>query len=329
MTVATHIEKPDRKAGTTAALTEGKWFGLIGLPVILLAIAAAAGPFLGGYYLFVLTFAGVYAIVAVGNNLLLSHAGLVSLGQGGLLCFGAYAAGFAMRAGIPWYGALPISMTVAGLVGLAVGLPALRLSGHYLALVTLAFALASEELIIVLQEYTGGVSGMPVTSGVASPLVNYEVLAGLLCLLLISQNLLLSSRLGRSLRLVRDSERAAAAAGINVAGTKLIAFVYSGVLAGIAAPFFVSATQYLTPGMFDLWLSVNLLVAVVLGGMNRPLAAAAGAIFIAVLIQVSASYHGLAPIIFGSCVLLFLLTTRGSALGVLQNLTTRLRSALR
>jgi branched-chain amino acid transport system permease protein len=218
-------------------------------------------------------------------------------------------------------------MAAAGLVGFAVGLPALRLSGHYLALVTLAFALASEELIIVLQEYTGGVSGMAVTRGIASTLLNYEVIVGVLCFLLVSQNLLLQGRLGRILHLVRDSERAAAASGINVAATKLVAFTYSGVLAGIAGPFFVSATQYLTPSMFDLWLSVNVLVAVVLGGMNRPLGAAAGAIFIAVLIQLSTSYQGLAPIVFGSCVLLFLLGTRGSALKGLQALFGRLRGA--
>lgn len=330
MTVMARIEEPDRSETArpvAQVVAPSGTMRLIGIPVMIAAVAAAAGPFLGGYHLFVLTFAGIYAIVAIGNNLLLGHAGLVSLGQGGLLAFGAYAAGFAMQAGIPWYGAMPVSMAVAGLVGLAVGLPALRLSGHYLALVTLAFALASEELIIVLQEFTGGVSGMPVTRGVAPPLVNYEMIVLVLCLLLVSQNLLLQGRLGRALHLVRDSERAAAASGINVAGTKLLAFVYSGVLAGIAGPFFVSATQYLTPSMFDLWLSVNLLVAVVLGGMNRALGAAAGAVFIAVLIQLSTSYQGLAPIIFGSCVLLFLLVTKGSGLKVLQSLVARLRGA--
>jgi branched-chain amino acid transport system permease protein len=328
MTAAVRIEAPATRGVNSPAPQESRstrlvW--LVGLPLALAAAAAAIGPFLGGYHLFVLTFAGVYAIVAVGNNLLLGHAGLVSLGQGGLLAVGAYAAGFAMRAGIPWYGALPISMAIAGFVGFAVGLPALRLSGHYLALVTLAFALAAEELIIVLQEYSGGVSGMPVTRGIAGPLLNYEAIVVVLGILLVSQNLLLQGRLGRILHLVRDSERAAAAAGINVAGTKLLAFTYSGVLAGAAGPFFVSATHYLTPSMFDLWLSVNLLVAVVLGGMNRPLGAAAGALFIAVLIQLSTSYQGLAPIIFGSSVLLFLLATRGSGLKGLQALAGRLR----
>jgi len=303
-------------------------FGLaIVLPIALAALAASAGPLIGGYYLYVLTFAGIYAIVAVGNNLLLSHAGLVSLGQGSLLAVGAYAAGFSMRWGIPWYGTLPIAMAAAGLVGFVIGLPALRLSGHYLALVTLAFALAAEELIIVLQEYTGGVSGMPVTSGVAGTLLNYEVIIVVLCGLLVSQHLLLSGRFGRALHLVRDSERAAASSGINVAGSKLLAFTYSGVLAGIAGPLFVSATQYLTPSMFDLWFSVNILVAVVLGGMNRPLGAAAGAVFVAVLIQLSATYQGLASIIFGTCVLLFLSFTRGSGLRSIKFMALRLRGA--
>jgi branched-chain amino acid transport system permease protein len=318
MTVAADMVRSTAPAAhSNGAASLGR---LIGMPILLAAAAALAGPFLGGYYLFVLTFAGVYAIAAIGNNLLLSHAGLVSLGQGGLVAVGAYAAGFAMRAGVPWYGALPISVAAAGLVGFIVGLPALRLSGHYLALVTLAFALAAEELIIVLQEYTGGVSGMPVTRGVADQLMNYELIVLVICLLLISQNLLLMGRMGRTLHLVRDSERAAAAAGINVSKTKLLAFTYSGMLAGVAGPFFVSATQYLTPSMFDLWFSVNVLVAVVLGGMNRPLYAAAGAVFVAVLLQLSTSYQGLASIIFGTSVILCLLVTRGAGLKRLRAL---------
>jgi branched-chain amino acid transport system permease protein len=298
----------------------------IWLPIAIAVLAAAAGPFLGGYVLYVLTFAGVYAIVSLGNNLLLGHAGLVSLGQGALLAFGAYAAGFAFRAGVPWYGSIPIGMAAAGTVGFIIGLPALRLSGHYLALVTLAFALATEEIIIVFQEYTGGVSGMAVSGGIASPLVNYEVTVALLCVLLLSQHFLLKGRFGRALHLVRDSERAAAATGVNIAGTKLLAFTYSGVLAGMAGPLFVSATQYLTPSMFDLWVSVNVLAAVVLGGMNRPVGAAIGAIFVAVVLQLSTAYQGLASIIFGTCLLLFLLFVRGATLRTLSRLLAYLRA---
>lgn len=289
-------------------------------PLGVALVAAALGPFLGGYVLYVLTFAGAYAIVSLGNNLLLGHAGLVSLGQGALMAFGAYAAGFALRAGVPWYGAIPIGMLAAGTVGFIVGLPALRLSGHYLALVTLAFALATEEIIIVFQEYTGGVSGMPVAVGVPSPLLNYEVTVALLALLVVSQHFLLQGRFGRALHLVRDSERAAAAAGISIAGMKLLAFTYSGLLAGIAGPLFVSATQYLTPSMFDLWLSVNVLAAVVLGGMNRAVGAAVGALFVAVVILMSTAYQGLASIIFGTCLLLFVLFVRGATLRTLSRL---------
>lgn len=283
-----------------------------GLPALLCVVAAIVGPILGGYYLYVLTFSGIYTIVTLGNNLLLSHGGLVSLGQAAFLAVGAYVAAFAMQAGIPWYATIPIAMLAAGLLGFIVGLPALRLSGHYLALVTLAFGLAAEELIIVLQDYTGGVSGMPVTANAAPPLVNYEVVVLAIFVLLITQNALLGSRLGRALHLVRDSETAAAAAGINPAGTKLFVFTYSGALAGIAGPLLASATQYLAPSMFDLWFSVNVLVAVVLGGMNRPLGAVVGALFVGILIQASANYQGLAPIIFGVCVLLFLFAVRGA-----------------
>jgi branched-chain amino acid transport system permease protein len=278
--------------------------------------------------LYVLTFSGIYAIVALGNNLLLSHGGLVSLGQAAFLAVGAYVAAFAMQAGIPWYATIPIAMFAAGLLGFLVGLPALRLSGHYLALVTLAFGLAAEELIIVLQDYTGGVSGMPVTANAASPLVNYEFVVFTIFFLLTTQNALLGSRLGRTLHLVRDSETAAAAAGINPAATKLFVFTYSGALAGIAGPLFASATQYLTPSMFDLWFSVNVLVAVVLGGMNRPIGAVMGALFVGILIQVSANYQGLASIIFGGFVLLFLFFIREATRRRIRDLAVRLTGGL-
>jgi branched-chain amino acid transport system permease protein len=219
-------------------------------------------------------------------------------------------------------------MFAAGLLGFLVGLPALRLSGHYLALVTLAFGLAAEELIIVLQDYTGGVSGMPVTANAASPLVNYEFVVFTIFFLLTTQNALLGSRLGRTLHLVRDSETAAAAAGINPAATKLFVFTYSGALAGIAGPLFASATQYLTPSMFDLWFSVNVLVAVVLGGMNRPIGAVMGALFVGILIQVSANYQGLASIIFGGFVLLFLFFIREATRRRIRDLAVRLTGGL-
>ncbi len=294
---------------------DGKWkpswsdMALLGC----LTILAVAAPFLGGFYMYVFTLAGIYAIVALGNNLLLSHGGLVSIGQGGLLAIGCYVYAFAARAGWPVPFIVILSTTVAALSGLLIGLPALRLSGHYLALVTLSFAIAVAEVIIVFDDYTGGTSGIPIAANTLSPIANFYAILAVTALAAISQSRLLASRFGLALRLMRDSERAAAAIGINIAKYKLAAFVYSGVLAGLAGTFFVSATGYLTPTMFDLWLSVYFLVAIVLGGMGPPAGAVFGATLIAIIPQLSSAYQGLSAIIFGFALLLVLFATRTPA----------------
>jgi branched-chain amino acid transport system permease protein len=279
-----------------------------------MAVAAAAGPFFGGYQLYVATLGAVYAIVALGNNLLLGHLGVVSLGQGALFGIGAYACGLALRASWPLPVAILVGAGVAAGVGFLVGLPALRLSGHYLALVTLAFAAAVVEIIIVMNPITNGVSGIAVATGVPSPLSTYLLSLGVLTAASLAQEGMLGGRLGRIFHLVRDSERAAAAVGVRIAQYKLLGFSYSGVLAGLGGSLFVLATQYLAPSMFDVFFSVYLLVAVVLGGMNRPFGAIAGSVFIAVLTQVASAFQGLVSITFGLSILIATIAARPSTL---------------
>lgn len=277
-----------------------------------LAVAAIAAPFLGGFYLYVLTLAGIYAIVTIGNNLLLSHGGLLSLGQGGLVAISCYVCAYTANAGMPFIVSLLAGALAAAVAGLIIGLPALRLSGHYLALVTLAFAIATGEVIIVLDIYTGGTSGMAATDNTLRPLPNFYAIVGTIAVAAVLQSALLSSRFGIALRLMRDSENAATSCGINIAKYKLTAFVYSGILAGIAGAFFVSATGYIAPMMFDLWLSVYFLIAVVLGGMRTPAGAVFGASLIAIVPQLSSGYQGLSAIIFGVALLIVLYATRST-----------------
>ena len=280
--------------------------------LLVLIVLAVAGPMLGGFYLYVFTLAGIYAIVTIGNNLLLSHGGLLSLGQGGLVAISCYACAYSANAGLPFIATLIVGTAVAAVAGFIVGLPALRLSGHYLALVTLAFAIAVGEVIVVLDTYTGGTSGIGVTQNVLSPMANFYAILATIAIASVLQSRTLASRFGIALRLVRDSERAAASCGIKIARYKLTAFVYSGILAGLSGAFFVSATGYVAPMMFDLWLSIYLLVAVVLGGMRSPAGAVFGAALVAIVQQIGAAYQGLSSIIFGAALLLVLYATRSN-----------------
>jgi branched-chain amino acid transport system permease protein len=304
----------DLRSGTDrSAATEGSIASITYSDIALLAclvLIAAAGPFFGGFYLYVFTLSGIYAIVAIGNNLLLGHGGLLSLGQGGLLAISCYVCAFAARAGLPFPVTLILGVSAAASAGFCVGLPALRLSGHYLALVTLAFAIAVTEVLIVFDDVTGGSSGISVMSHVLSPLSNFYAILVTVGGAAILQSILLKSRFGIALRLIRDSERAASSCGINVARYKIAAFVYSGVLAGIAGTYFVSATGFLSPTMFDFWLSIYFLIAVVLGGMRGPAGAVFGAALVAIVPQLSSAYQGLSSIIFGVAILAVLFATR-------------------
>lgn len=277
-----------------------------GVLLAALALLAVLGPFLGGYYLYVFTLAGIYAVICLGNNLLLSHGGLVSIGQGALCAIGAYTYGFAAQQGWLIPQCVLASVVVSTLSGAVVGLPALRLSGHYLALVTLAFTISVPEVIVVLDDLTGGASGMAVTTAIP-PLANFYMMLVAVALVAVTQSRLIASPFGIGLRLLRDSSRAAAAVGIRGARYKLLAFAYSGALAGFAGASFASATGYLTPGMFDVWLSIYVLAAVVLGGMRQAAGAVLGASIVAIVPQLVSQFQGLPAILFGAFLLAVIL----------------------
>jgi branched-chain amino acid transport system permease protein len=278
----------------------------IEIPALLFAliVAGALGPSSGGFYFYVLTIAGVYSIATLGNNILLVHGGLLSLGQGGLMAIGAYTFAIVLQASASYVLALGVAIAISAASGLVLGLPALRLSGHNLALVTLAFTMSVVEVIIVLPQYTGGAVGLAVYTNALSATANFYAVLIALAAVIVGQALLVKSRFGQALHLVRDSERAAAAVGINVAQYKLVAFIYSGILAGAAGVFLANATGYLTPNMFDFWLSVNILVAVVVGGMISISGAIFGALLIAVIPQLASAYPGLSSVIFGVALML-------------------------
>jgi ABC-type branched-subunit amino acid transport system permease subunit len=272
---------------------------LIGVDVAVILIVAVAGVQFGPYYQYIFALVAIFGIAALGNNVLLAHAGQLSVGQGGLIAIGAYAGVLVGREGANELVVLVAAAAAAGVAGLVLGLPALRLSGHFLAIVTLCFAVAVTEWLLHFDGLTGGGTGLAATPNPLSTAGTYYAAYALLIATIVSQELMLRGRIGRELRLLRASNRAAAAVGIDVARYKLGAFVYSGVLAGVAGALYGSATEYVSPTTFDLWLSIYLLVAVVLGGMNRPLGAVAGAAVVAAVPQLTTSSPGLAPVIFG------------------------------
>jgi ABC-type branched-subunit amino acid transport system permease subunit len=272
--------------------------------LVVIAVVAVAGRNVSDYYEYIFVLGAIYALAVLGNNLLLSHVGLLSIGQGALVSVGAYVTAIAARGDVPATPSILLGVLAATGAGLVIGLPAVRLVSHYLALVTLAFALAANELIIHFRDTTGGESGLALTDHVLDSDTLYVVAFALVAVVLVTQELIIAGRLGRTLHLIRDSPRAAASFGVRIPRYKLAAFMYSGALAGLAGGLLASLTAYVSPTTFDLFLSIYIMSAVVMGGMDLPLGAVAGAFAIAAVPQLTTTTAGAAPIILGGVLIL-------------------------
>jgi branched-chain amino acid transport system permease protein len=245
---------------------------------------------------------GLAAIVAVGLSLLMGFAGQISLGQGAFYAIGAYTAGI-LSLGIdpndrllnPDAGwdpllALAAAPVVTGAVAALVGVPLLRLRGHYLAFATLALHLIVLAALFAEDSFTGGqdpgLVGIP-TLEIRGRVIEDESLAavvwGIVALSVLTALNLVASRAGRAMRAIATSEASAAAAGVNVAMVKLRLFVLAAALAGLAGGLFAYYLLFLSPDAFPLIISITFVVMVAVGGMGSIYGAVVGAVAITYL----------------------------------------------
>ena len=216
----------------------------------------------------------VYIVLAVSLNLVVGLLGELSLGHAGFMSVGLFSGcllSIALVDVLPMAVRLPLSMVVGGLVaalfGLAVGLPALRLKGDYLAIVTLACGEIIKNIITNL-DFTGGALGLntnPIYSN-AKKLLPYAVILVLLTVL-VMMNLKLSKQ-GRAIMAIRDNRIAAESNGVNVTYYKRMVFVLAAFFAGMAGVLYGHTLANIKPAMFDYNMSIEILVIVVLGGMG-------------------------------------------------------------
>jgi branched-chain amino acid transport system permease protein len=243
---------------------------------------------------------GLAAIVAVGLSLLMGFGGQVSLGQGAFYALGAYTAGI-LSLGIapdtrgPGAGwdpllALAAAPVVTGVVAAVVGVPLLRLRGHYLAFATLALHLILLAALFAEDHFTGGQDpGLVIYDPleVGGHVIEDERLAavvwGIVALSVLMALNLVASRAGRAMRAIATSEATAAAAGVNVAMVKLRLFVLAAALAGLAGGLFTYYLLFLSPDAFPLIMSIIFVVMVAVGGMGSVYGAVVGAVAITYL----------------------------------------------
>ncbi|MHB1787218.1 MAG: branched-chain amino acid ABC transporter permease, partial [Acidimicrobiales bacterium] len=233
------------------------------------------------------------ALAAMSLNLLLGYAGQISLGHAGLVGLGAFVAGtVASRLPLPFPVALVAAAAAAAAVALLVGIPALRLSGLYLAIVTVLFALAMQYTVFPSSLLSSGSSGVavPIRLWGHHYLTDYAWLAVISLVVLvgvwlIDDNIVRTS-VGRAFKAIRDNEAAAQSFGIDVTRYKLLAFSVSGAMAGLAGGLYGQAIGHVDSNMFDLlsW-SLPLVIIVIVGGAGHRLAVVIVGVFYTILPQ--------------------------------------------
>ena len=291
------------------------WYGL-------LAVLLVAAPFVvPDYYRTQLVFIFIYSIVGFGLMLLSGFTGQVSIGHAAFLAIGAYAQAILQGLGWPFFLSAPAAMALGAAAGLLIGLPALRLTGIYLAIATLAFGFVVEEVLARWESVTGGNSGLmvPAPRLVLQPMTDptafyFLCLACVVAVALAVFNLLRSPT-GRAFIAIRDSEISAQSMGVNLAAYKTLSFALSAAITALAGCLYAHQIRFISPEQFTLLQSIEFLLMIAIGGMGSLHGAVLGAIFVISLPELIgamkdvmppglAQQPGLKPLVFGTIMIL-------------------------
>lgn len=262
------------------------WIWTAALVAALFALPAVAG----NYTLTLATTIGITAIGVIGLNLLTGTTGLISLGHSGFLAVGAYTNAILLADyGWPLAASLPAAGFAAALVGLAVGVPSLRLKGLYLAITTLAFAFIVSHVILYAEPVTHGPNGIFLkrTDFLGIQLATdrdlyWFVLCVAILMTLAALNIL-RTRIGRAWLAIRDHDIAARVMGVNLVAYKLLAFVVSSFFTGIAGALVALQIRFVNIDVFNLLLSIEALAMIIFGGLGSVAGAIVGAAFLVLL----------------------------------------------
>lgn len=309
-----------------------------GLTVAALSLALIFFPFFedNPYTLGLTNQIAITAIVVLGLNLFIGYAGQISLGHAAFFGLGAYGSAVAtVTFGLsPWL-AMALVASGVGAVALLIGIPILRLSGHYLAMATLGFNFVIHTVLLQWDEVTGGPSGF---AGIPylnigefffdTPVrLHYLLWAFVMVCMLLCLNLIRSG-VGRGLAAVAGDETAAAALGVNTHAAKTKVFVLSAVLASLAGSLFAHCFSYVSPDTFNIFASTDMAIMVVIGGMGSVWGSIFGTAFITLLPEWMDAFETYKDFVHGGILVLVLMfLPQGLITGLIE--TVRIRLALR
>jgi branched-chain amino acid transport system permease protein len=317
----------------TLSLSKGeprrrRWLWIAALIVVLALLPTFITS---DYVLTLLDLAGIYAIAVMGLGILLGFAGQMSLAQAAFLGIGAYTSGW-VTTHLGWsvWAAMPCAVLLSALVGLAVGYPCLRLSGHYLALATIGFGIITQLVLINWKDVTNGSDGM---TGIPPPQLGpwaldtygryyYLVLAMVLLCAYVAWRIK-TTRVGRALHAIRENEIAARATGIDATRYKIIAFVLAGAYAGLAGSLLAHDIKFISPDSYSFDQSVVFLVMLILGGSSSISGAIIGALLLTMLPEVLRPLKSSYIMVYGAAVIAMIVFMPQGLVGLFAALRAR------
>lgn len=313
-----------RVSGLRASWSWGA--ALIGLCLVL---ASAAPLWLNGYGLYLLTLTEIFALVALGLNLLTGYAGQISLCHASFFGVGAYSTAIlTQKAGLPYLLSLFLGALLTTAIGALAAVPALRLKNIYLAIATLGFGVVLQKIIFEWRGLTGGGGGLALT---APSIAGYELGAtGLYYLTLVLMTLGLfgawnvsRGRTGRALLVIKDSEIAAGSLGIHAPRYKVTAFAISAFYAAIAGGLFAYLVRYINPESFSVGLSISFLSMVVIGGLGTIGGSILGAAFYVIVPELLRGIKDAPGLVFGLLLVVVMVFMPQGLWGMLRRLGRR------
>jgi branched-chain amino acid transport system ATP-binding protein/branched-chain amino acid transport system permease protein len=299
----------------------------------LFAVALGFTAVANSYYVFVMATLALTAIAGMGLNVLLGLTGQVSFGHVGFYALGAYGVAILTTAlKMSFWAALPLSVLLAGLTGALLALPALRVRGPYLAMVTIAFGFIVENVAVEWRSVTGGQNGI---MGIPSPAIFGYTLGErgvalstivVAALVLLGCWRLSASNWGAAMRAVKDSETAAESIGLNPVAVKTVAFTISAACAGLAGALFAALSAFVTPSTFTFSQSILFVLVVIIGGAGTVTGPLAGAALVVLLPEVLAGLAEYRLLFFGALLLVVLWIAPEGVVGEVARLLGRRRA---
>jgi branched-chain amino acid transport system permease protein len=301
------------------------------LSLLVGAILIATLPFWAGdqYQLHLAALIAVYWILIAGLNLVVGFTGQLSIGHVGLLSIGSYTfAILAGKMGVDPTLSVFVSGLLGGLCGLALGLPSLRLPGFYFAMATMAFSMIVNEIVLAQVDLTGGGIGLPgplFPKPFDSPIGFYYLVTAIaLFVTWVTWNI--ARRMwGRAFISIRDNPVAAQAVGVPVFKAKLLAFVFSGITAGVSGAVFASLQSYITPDTFVFELSMFFFVCIIIGGRGSIIGPFLGTVVLTALPELVSPLAKLGNFFYGLLLLVVVLVVPEGIGRMFEIITERLR----